>query len=282
MEIIKEIGSLRKKLQLEKRSDKSIGFVPTMGYLHQGHLSLVEKARENDDCTVVSIFVNPTQFGPDEDYDNYPRDIDLDAEKLKKLDVDYLFVPEVEEMYPKNYSTFVEVEKITDKLCGSSRPTHFRGVTTVLTKFFNIIQPDRAYFGRKDYQQLVVLKRLVEDLNFLVEIVGVAIVREDDGLAMSSRNKLLSPETRKEAVILNESLEKAERLIKKKGIKDTAYLQDLIIDLINEKPTLKLDYVSLVDPESLKDIKKVEESVLIALAVLTEKTRLIDNRLIEL
>ncbi len=282
MEIIKKISEMREKIRLEKSRAKSIGFVPTMGFLHAGHLSLVQSAEDNDDCTIVSIFVNPTQFGPDEDYESYPRDLKLDAQKLEEKGVDYLFAPEVEDFYPRGYNTFVEVEKLTENLCGSARPGHFRGVTTVLTKFFNIIQPDRAYFGKKDFQQLVVVKRLVDDLNYLIEIVGVDIVRENDGLAKSSRNKLLSPKTRAEAVVLNQSLKEAEKLIREEGIKDTDYLKQLITDNINSKQSLEVDYVALVDPDTLEDIQEIRDKVLIALAVFTEKTRLIDNRLIEL
>jgi pantoate--beta-alanine ligase len=282
MEIIKNITKMREKIKLEKSRGKSIGFVPTMGYLHAGHLSLVQSAEDDNDCSVVSIFVNPTQFGPDEDYDSYPRDLKSDAAKLADMGVDYLFAPDVEDFYPKGYNTFVEVEKLTENLCGSARPGHFRGVTTVLTKFFNIIQPDRAYFGKKDFQQLIVVKRLVDDLNFLVEVVGVDIVRESDGLAKSSRNKLLSSQTRAEAVVLNQSLEEAEKLIREDGIKDAHYLKQLITDKINAKKTLEVDYVALVDPDILEDIEKIGSEVLIALAVFTDKTRLIDNRLIEL
>jgi pantoate--beta-alanine ligase len=282
MEIIKNITKIREKIELEKSRGKSIGFVPTMGYLHAGHLSLVQSAEDDNDCSVVSIFVNPTQFGPDEDYDSYPRDLKSDAAKLADMGVDYLFAPDVEDFYPKGYNTFVEVEKLTENLCGSARPGHFRGVTTVLTKFFNIIQPDRAYFGKKDFQQLIVVKRLVDDLNFLVEVVGVDIVRESDGLAKSSRNKLLSSQTRAEAVVLNQSLEEAEKLIREDGIKDAHYLKQLITDKINAKKTLEVDYVALVDPDILEDIEKIGSEVLIALAVFTDKTRLIDNRLIEL
>jgi pantoate--beta-alanine ligase len=282
MEVIKKISEMREKIRLEKSRAKSIGFVPTMGFLHAGHLSLVQSAEDNDDCTVVSIFVNPTQFGEGEDYESYPRDLKLDAQKLAEKGVDYLFIPEVEEFYPRGYNTFVEVEKLTENLCGSARPGHFRGVTTVLTKFFNIIQPDRAYFGKKDFQQLVVVKRLVEDLNYLIEIVGVDIVRENDGLAKSSRNKLLSPKTRAEAVVLNQSLKEAEKLIREEGIKDTDYLKQLITNNINSKQSLGVDYAALVDPDTLEDIQEIRDKVLIALAVFTEKTRLIDNRLIEL
>ncbi|KXS48029.1 MAG: pantoate--beta-alanine ligase [Halanaerobium sp. MDAL1] len=282
MEIIKKIAKMREKIRLEKSRENSIGFVPTMGYLHAGHLSLVQSAEDNDDCTVVSIFVNPTQFGPDEDYESYPRDLKLDSQKLAEKGVDYLFVPEVEDFYPRGYNTFVEVKKLTENLCGSARPGHFRGVTTVLTKFFNIIQPNRAYFGKKDFQQLVVVKRLVEDLNYLIEIVGVDIVRENDGLAKSSRNKLLNPKTRAEAVVLNQSLKEAEKLIREEGIKDADYLKQLISDKINSKQSLEVDYAALVDPDTLEDIEEIRDKVLIALAVFTEKTRLIDNRLIEL
>ena len=212
IERIKEMQEVSSKLRQE---GKSIGFVPTMGALHEGHLSLVRMARKDNDIVVVSVFVNPTQFGPNEDFEKYPRDFEGDRKKLEKENVDIVFYPHADEMYPPNYKTYVEVEDITTRLCGAFRPGHFRGVTTVVTKLFNIVKPTRAYFGKKDYQQFKVIKRMVEDLNMDIEIIPGEIVREPDGLAMSSRNQYLSPEERKDALALYNSLQLAKELIQK-------------------------------------------------------------------
>ncbi|MFW6022992.1 MAG: pantoate--beta-alanine ligase [Halanaerobiaceae bacterium] len=282
MLIAKKIRKVRKNVRKAKMEGKRVGFVPTMGFLHEGHLSLVRKAVQENDFVVVSIFVNPTQFGPHEDFDSYPRDYERDVSLLEKIDTDLIFIPEVAEMYSENNSTFVNVNNITDRLCGSSRPAHFQGVTTVVSKLFNIVQPDRAYFGQKDYQQLLVIKKMVKDLNFPVEIIGLPIVREEDGLAMSSRNKYLNEEERRQALILYKSLLKAKELVEKEKIYDIEVIRQQIKEMIDEKPAARIDYVQLVDPETLDDIDKVTDKLLIALAVYVGDTRLIDNMVIHI
>ncbi len=276
MELIKKIDDLREKLCEERRSGKEIGLVPTMGYLHDGHLALVKKAVSNNDIVVISIFVNPTQFGPDEDYDQYPRDLKKDSQLAQKEGVDYIFAPDVKEMYPQDYKTFVQVKEITNKLCGASRKGHFRGVTTVVSKLFNIVQPDRAYFGQKDYQQYVVIKRMVADLNFPVKIKKVPIIREEDGLAMSSRNKYLSKEGRKAATVLYKSLKKARQIIEK-GNRKASLVKEHIRDIINNEDLTKIEYIEILNPSTLETVDKICEEVVIALAVYVEETRLIDN-----
>ncbi len=277
MRVIKSVKEMQAISRSYFRTGKEVGFVPTMGYLHEGHLSLVRRAREENDIVVVSIFVNPTQFGPNEDYERYPRDEARDRELLKAEGVDYLFLPSVEEMYPKGYSTFVEVEGLTEGLCGARRPGHFRGVVTVVTKLLNIVQPTRAYFGEKDYQQLQVIKRLVKDLNIPVEIVGCPIVREKDGLAMSSRNTYLSSEERESALSLYRGLKLAEELFEK-GERNPEVIKERVREYILSHPHVKkIDYVEIVDPESLKPVNEVKEGDVIALAVFVGNTRLIDN-----
>ncbi|MFW6035046.1 MAG: pantoate--beta-alanine ligase [Halothermotrichaceae bacterium] len=282
MKIYSKAEVVSTELEKIKKDGNSIGFVPTMGFLHEGHLSLVREAVKANDTIIVSIFVNPAQFGPDEDYDTYPRDLESDAAKLEKLDVDYIFSPEVGEMYPEGYNTFVEVKGLTENLCGSSRPHFFRGVTTVVNKLFNIIKPDRAYFGQKDFQQLMVIKRMVKDLNIPVEIIGLPIIREEDGLALSSRNKYLSSKEREQALVLNQSLNIAEDMIINNGIISTSEIKKAVINRIESKELTEIDYVAAVNPQTLKDIKKIENEVLLALAVFVGDTRLIDNRLINL
>lgn len=262
-----------------KSKKETIGFVPTMGFLHQGHLSLVEAAVKENDIAVVSIFVNPTQFAPNEDYDSYPRDLKRDFSLLKKLKVDYVFTPKVAEMYPKGYNTYIEVKKLSKFLCGKSRPNHFRGVTTVVTKFFNIIQPQVSYFGQKDYQQLLLIKQLVADLNLAITIKGLPIVREKDGLALSSRNKYLNSQQRKAATILYRSLKYGQDLILK-GEKDLKVLKNKILEKIKEEPLAQLDYLAIVDPKNLQKIEKIKGDTLLALAVNIGQTRLIDNFLV--
>lgn len=271
---IKEMQAISRSLF---KTGKEVGFVPTMGYLHEGHLSLVRRARKENDIVVVSVFVNPTQFGPNEDYERYPRDEERDRELLQKEGVDYLFIPSVSEMYPKGYSTFVEVLGLTEGLCGAKRPGHFRGVATVVTKLLNIVCPTRAYFGEKDYQQLQVIKRLIRDLNIPVEVVGCPIVREKDGLAMSSRNTYLSPEERESALSLYRGLKLAEELFES-GERNPEVIKGKVKEFILSHPKVeKVDYVEIVDPENLKPVKEVKEGDLIALAVFVGKTRLIDN-----
>ena len=258
------------------KTGKEVGFVPTMGYLHEGHLSLIRRARSENDVVVVSIFVNPTQFGPNEDFDRYPRDLRRDEELCKREGVDFIFYPSVEEMYPEGFSTFVEVEKLTENLCGKSRPGHFRGVATVVTKLLNIVHPTRAYFGEKDFQQLQVIKRLVRDLNIPVEIVGCPIVREEDGLAMSSRNVYLNKEERKSALSLYQGLRLAKELFER-GERNPSVIRKKVEEFILSHPKTKIDYVEIVSPEDLKPVKEVKEGDVIALAVFVGKTRLIDN-----
>jgi pantoate--beta-alanine ligase len=258
------------------KTGKEVGFVPTMGYLHEGHLSLVRRALKENDVVVVSIFVNPLQFGPNEDYDRYPRDLERDRFILEKEGVDFLFYPTVKEMYPEGFSTYVEVKGLTEGLCGASRPGHFRGVTTVVTKLLNTVLPTRAYFGEKDFQQLQVIKRLVKDLNLPVKIIGCPIVREKDGLAMSSRNVYLSEEERKSALSLYRGLKLARELYEK-GERRANVIKEKVRDFILSFPSTKIDYVEIVSAGDLKPVKEVREGDVIALAVFVGNTRLIDN-----
>ncbi len=282
MNIYNTIKDLHQAVGRAKKAGKRIGLVPTMGFLHKGHLSLVSKAVQENDFVVVSIFVNPTQFGPEEDYDSYPRDLESDDAKLRALDVDCIFSPDTTEMYPEGYNSYVIVNGISEKLCGSSRPGHFKGVTTVVTKLFNIIQPNTAYFGEKDYQQLMVIRRMVKDLNIPIEVRGISIVREEDGLALSSRNKYLNTEERKQATILNRSLLKAKELILNRQLKDVNKIKKEIVDMIERQPLARIDYIAIVDPETLEDIQSIEDRVLVALAVYIGVTRLIDNMVINI
>lgn len=273
------VEKVKEMMELSKgwyKEGKSVGFVPTMGYLHEGHLSLVKRAREENEIVVVSIFVNPTQFGPNEDYNRYPRDLKRDLKLLEPYKVDVVFHPSVEEMYPEGYKTYVEVVDITERLCGKSRPGHFRGVTTVCTKLFNIVRPTRAYFGKKDFQQLVVIKRMVEDLNMDIEIVPMPIVREPDGLAMSSRNTYLNEEERKAATCLYRALKKAQELFEN-GERDPQKLKGEITRIIESEKLAVIDYVEVVDPENFLPVDKLTEGTLVALAVKIGAARLIDN-----
>ncbi len=261
--------------------NKSIGFVPTMGYLHEGHLSLIEKARRENDFLVISIYVNPTQFGPDEDFDRYPRDIKRDKKLAGKGKVDVVFAPEDKAMYPGSFQTYINNEGMLSKgLCGIMRPGHFRGVCTVVDKLFNIIEPDTTYFGQKDYQQVLILKQMVRDLNKNIEIKILPIVREEDGLAVSSRNKYLSPKERKKATILYESLKAAEDMIKS-DIKDVRSIKKAMVKRIKDKNATKIDYIKIVDSETLEKVDRINKKVLVALAVWIGKNRLIDNILVE-
>lgn len=280
MEVFLKIDDLKRKLKEERKGGKSIGFVPTMGYLHEGHLSLVRQSVKENDVTVVSIFVNPIQFGPGEDFDRYPRDIERDKKLLEREGVDYLFFPSNDEMYPPGYKTFVEVNELGKKLCGKSRPGHFRGVTTVVLKLFNIVQPDRAYFGQKDAQQAIIIKRMVKDLNLDVDIVVMPIVREEDGLAMSSRNVYLNEEERKNATVLWKSLKEAENLIKM-GERDSEKIINRMREIIMGYPKALIDYIEIVDTEELNPVNPIKGKVLIALAVYIGKARLIDNIILE-
>ncbi len=275
VQIIRTVSDM-KNLAEKLRKEKTIGFVPTMGYLHQGHLSLVKRSKAENDITVVSIFVNPTQFGPNEDYTSYPRDLKRDLSMIEKEGVDFVFVPEVEEMYPKGYSTYVNEESLSKYLCGKSRPGHFRGVCTVVTKLFNIVKPHRAYFGQKDAQQFRIIRRMVRDLNMDVEVIECPIVREPDGLAMSSRNVYLSTQEREQAVALNKSLKMAESLYRS-GEKSASRIIEKILDYLSSFDKLKVDYVEIVDEESLEPVSQINKKVIVALAVWVGKARLIDN-----
>jgi len=281
MEIITTIKEMQAFTRKMKAEGKTVGFVPTMGALHKGHMSLFESSTKDNDVTVASIFVNPTQFGPTEDFNKYPKDHKGDMEKMSALKVEAVFLPEVAEMYPKGFSTFVYVGGIGCILCGASRPDHFNGVATVVSKLFNIVMPDRAYFGRKDFQQTVVIKKIVKELAFDVDIVVCPIVREDDGLAMSSRNSYLSDEERKSALILNKALEYGRGLMMSGREKDVSSVKDKISALIKSDPLVTIDYVEIVGPEYLEKLKEVKTPAVIALAVKIGTTRLIDNIMID-
>lgn len=276
MKIINNIKEIRKQVKDWKNDGLSIALVPTMGYLHEGHESLIKKASEDNDKVIVSIFVNPMQFGINEDLSTYPRNIDRDSDICEKNGASLIFNPSVEEMYTDGFSTFVDLNNLTSGLCGKSRPTHFRGVCTVVSKLFNIVNPDKAYFGQKDAQQLSIIKQMVTDLNFDIEIVSWPIVREADGLAKSSRNTYLSKEERQASTIINKSLKKAKTLIKS-GERDSKNVIDFIKNEINKEPLAKIDYVSIVDNNTIKNIKTIEDGSLIAVAVFIGNTRLIDN-----
>lgn len=280
MKVIKKISEMKEISKLWKKEGYKISFVPTMGFLHEAHLALVRKARELGDKTVVSIFVNPLQFGPKEDFREYPRDLERDLDLLVKENVDIVFVPDVEEMYPPDFQTYVEVTKLTTGLCGAFRPGHFKGVTTVVLKLFNIVNPDIAIFGEKDYQQLQVIKQMVKDLNLDIEIVSHPTVREEDGLAMSSRNTYLSPDERKYATALYRALLLAKKLVKE-GERDSQKIKKEMEKFIHGFPFTKVQYIEFVDPQSLEPVKKIDRPVLCALAVFVGKARLIDNMLID-
>jgi len=263
-----------------KRRGKSIGLVPTMGYLHEGHLSLVEAARKKADLVVVSIFVNPAQFGPGEDFSRYPRDLNHDKKLLSNFEVDVLFLPGAPEMFSGEHRSYLEIEALSKKMCGRSRPTHFRGVATVVAKLFNIVAPDYAFFGEKDFQQLVIIKRMVKDLNFPSQIIGLPTVREFDGLALSSRNKYLKPKERKTAAVLYQALSLAKKEIEK-GEKNPQKILARMRSLISAAPGVRLDYIVIAHPETLEELKKIRGKVLVALAAYLGKARLIDNMVIE-
>ena len=278
MEIVKSIEAVRSALQEQRTAGKSIGFVPTMGFLHEGHLSLMRRARQDNDLLVVSVFVNPTQFGPNEDLAAYPRDFGRDTALMQSVDVDIAFFPEAGEIYPKGFKTYVEVQgPITQVLCGKSRPTHFRGVTTVVAKLFNLVAPDRAYFGQKDAQQVAVIRQMVRDMDFDLQVVVCPIQREADGLAMSSRNTYLSPRQRADAVILYNALCEVERQIREEGQRSAGAVAESIEKRIGAVPDAVIDYVEVVSSDDLTPISILEGEILIALAVKFGKTRLIDN-----
>lgn len=274
------ISELREIIAAEKNRGRIITFVPTMGFLHQGHLSLIQQAKQKDAFLVVSIFVNPLQFGPNEDLSRYPRDIERDARLLEEAGVDALFHPTVEEMYPRAMLTFVEVKELDAMLCGATRPGHFRGVATVVSKLFHIVQPDMAFFGQKDYQQYLIIERMVKDLNLPVKICPVPIVREEDGLAMSSRNIFLTSEQRQEALVLSKSLNAAELSIQG-GQRSAREIERQIREQITLESRGIIDYVEVRDAGDLSEVNEIKQSVLLALAVKFGTTRLIDNKVVE-
>jgi pantoate--beta-alanine ligase len=283
MKIVKTIDGVKK--EIKKHQGHSIGFVPTMGYLHQGHLSLIEQSKKENDITVVSIFVNPTQFGPNEDFNRYPRDLQRDEALLNELDVDLLFFPHSTEMYPSGYSTYVEVETMGKVLCGKSRPTHFKGVATVVLKLFNIVNATIAYFGQKDAQQAILLKRMTTDLNLNTTVKVMPIVRDTDGLALSSRNEYLTIEEREAALHLPRALEKAKSQIRD-GLNDASGIKGIIEKELKKSPLITIDYVEVVTLDTLENFPKNQEgqtvdidmnNTLVAAAVRVGKTRLIDN-----
>ncbi|NQS90364.1 pantoate--beta-alanine ligase [Patescibacteria group bacterium] len=277
MQLIKKIEKMENYCKKVKDKGESIGFVPTLGYLHKGHLFLIKVAKETCDEVVVSIFVNPLQFGPGEDYERYPRDLSRDTEICQKEGVNAIFVPSLEEMYPQGYSTFIDMQgNLTQVLEGKLRPGHFRGVNTVLIKLFNIVHPNLSFFGEKDYQQALIVKKMVKDLNLDTKVVLSPTVRERDGLALSSRNSYLTLKQRRAAAVLYKSLTKAKEMIEK-GKEDPEEVIFLMRDLINKEPLAKIDYVALVDPLTFERVSQIKENVLIALAVRIGKVRLIDN-----
>lgn len=278
MKIVGTVKEVREQVKEWKKQGLSVGFVPTMGYLHEGHKSLMDAARKGNDKVVVSIFVNPMQFGPTEDLATYPRDLDHDAALCESAGVDLIFHPEAEEMYEKDFCSFVDMTGLTEGLCGKTRPIHFRGVCTVVNKLFNIVTPDHAYFGQKDGQQLAVIKRMVRDLNMDIEIVGCPIVREEDGLAKSSRNTYLSPEERKAALILSKTVALGKELAKTE--KDANKVVEAMKKNIETEPLAKINYVEAVDALSMAPVEKLEGTCMLAMAVYIGKTRLIDNTLI--
>lgn len=274
MKIATTVLETRNTVKNWRKEGYTVGLVPTMGFLHEGHASLIKKCREQNDKVVVSVFVNPTQFGPNEDLEAYPRDLEKDKTLCESLGADLILHPEPSEMY-QNPKTYMNIEGLSDNLCGKSRPIHFKGVCTVVSKLFNIVAPDRAYFGQKDAQQLAIIKKMVQDMNFDVEVVGCPIVREEDGLAKSSRNTYLSDEERKAALCLSKSVKKGMEIIKE-GISAKEVLDEMK-KVINQEHLAKIDYVSMVDSLTMEDVETVDRDVLVAMAVYIGKTRLIDN-----
>ncbi len=280
MKIITTIDQMQEhSLRLQDQGDR-IGFVPTMGFLHEGHLSLMRRAREENHALVVSIFVNPTQFGPDEDFDSYPKDLEKDASLCREVGCDVLFTPAADEMYPQGNVTTVSVAGLTETLCGASRPGHFDGVTTVVSKLFNIVRPHRAYFGLKDYQQYRVISRMVQDLNMNIHIVGLPTVRKEDGLAMSSRNAYLYDDERSGALTLSRSLDAAREMLKE-GIRDPRAIEEKATGIIESEPTTRIDYINVVSADDLAPLSTIENRALLVLAVFVGDTRLIDNAVLE-
>lgn len=280
MEITGEIAEVRKQVKEWRRQGLTVGLVPTMGYLHEGHKSLIDRAVAENDRVVVSDFVNPIQFGVNEDLATYPRDIEADKRLCEQAGADLIFHPEVEEMYAPDFSTYVEMQKVSEGLCGKTRPTHFRGVCTVVCKLFHIVMPDKAYFGQKDAQQLAVIRRMVRDLNMDIEIIGCPIIREEDDLAKSSRNTYLNAEERKAALVLSRAVFHGEDMMKN-GERDANTIIMAMRKLIEEEPLAKIDYVEMVNADSIESIARAEGRVLVAMAVYIGTTRLIDNFIME-
>jgi pantoate--beta-alanine ligase len=277
MQIAKTIADMK---ALRTKSLGSVGFVPTMGYLHQGHLALVKQSRAENSVVIASIFVNPTQFGPTEDFKSYPRDTERDLAMLRKERTDIVFMPSAEEMYPEGFNSWVDVEKVTDRLEGSYRPGHFKGVATVVAKLFNIVEPARAYFGQKDAQQALVIKKMVADLNMNLEVIVAPTVRESDGLAMSSRNVYLNPQERQASIVLFKALTLA-RNRREKGERNAETVRQEMTSLISQEPLAKIEYVSIADAQTLEELSKIDRPALVSLSVRFGKTRLIDNMLLE-
>ncbi|HNB72341.1 MAG TPA: pantoate--beta-alanine ligase [Acidobacteriota bacterium] len=282
MEIINRIPRMRMLSRKLRRDNRKIGFVPTMGALHDGHLSLIRRAQQMSDVVIVSIFINPIQFGPSEDFEVYPRDLARDAEQIANKGVDYLFAPSIDEMYPEDFMTYVVTENLSSRLCGASRPGHFRGVTTIVNKLFNIITPDFAFFGQKDAQQVIIIQRMVRDLCMDTEVVVCPIIREVDGIAMSSRNQYLDPEERQAGLVLYRSIELARNMYLD-GERDCPKIVGVIRELIEKEPLARIDYVAAVDVDTLEPLNEIDDdtSVLIALAVFIGRTRLIDNTVLK-
>jgi len=277
MDIAETIPQLREKIKKYRIREQNVGFVPTMGYLHRGHMALVEKCKKENDITVVSIFVNPTQFGPNEDFERYPRDMEMDSKLLEEAGVDFIFYPQNTEIYPPGYATYVDVENFDRVLCGKSRPTHFRGVATVVLKLLNIVSPNRAYFGRKDAQQAIIIRKMVMDLNLDISIRTIPIVRDPDGLALSSRNAYLSSQERQAALCLSRGLNKAKSAIEK-GLQQASEARQILIDEVSQSPLVSIDYLEIVSIDRLEPVSKIDpENTLVAGAVWVGKTRLIDN-----
>lgn len=281
MQISTTIKEVRTQIKDWKKQGYTIGFVPTMGYLHEGHASLMKKAKEQCDKVVASIFVNPMQFGVNEDLDSYPRDLQADAKLCDSIGVDLIFHPDVEEMYDSGFCSFVDMNGLTKELCGKSRPIHFRGVCTVVCKLFNIVTPDKAFFGQKDAQQLAVIRRMVKDLNMDIEIVGCPIIREEDGLAKSSRNTYLSADERRAALILSQTIRLGEQMVKD-GERDAQKLTAAMKENISKEPLAKIDYVDVVSMDTIEKTDELKGTILVAMAVYIGKTRLIDNFIAEI
>ena len=280
VEVIKSVNAMQRRSSVLRQAGNTIALVPTMGFLHEGHLSLVDIAREKADIVVMSIFVNPTQFGEGEDFDDYPRDFERDLSLAQDRGVDVIFQPSAEEMYPENYRTYVEVEELSNHLCGASRPSHFRGVTTIVSKLFNIVQPAIAVFGQKDAQQGFIIKRMVRDLNFPLEIVLGPIIREEDGLAMSSRNTYLSDQERRQAIVLFEGLQTAKKMVESGEVDSNIIIRE-IRSMLDTKPDITEDYIDIVDLEQLAPIGHIHQPALIAVAAYAGTTRLIDNIIVK-